>query len=640
MAEGIRIDTLTLDVHYDSEAAVRSIEKLTAALIRLKQATRNFANVGKAAAAIKRVRDSVVGGTGSATKTGKAAEIKQTVADFKGSVSPGTEIGTAVEPLKELPKFTEKTSKATNVLGSVFGKLKGRLKDAASGVGSFLKRLKGIMVYRAIRAVLSGIASAAKEGLSNLYEYSRAMNSTDAANAKNTMDAYASTLLKVKNSVGAAVAPLLQSLLPVIKTVAGWFITAANAVNQFISILQGKTTYTRATDAMTEYASATSSASGAAKELQRTLLGFDELNVLNGPTGGGGGGGGAATPDYSSMFEEAKIGELSDKMKQLKDIADGVKTIFEAIFEMIQNAIDGGALRVAGDLFDDIAAAFKGIKDHDPEAVLMAVKDLLVDLSLGPVYQLTILIDALFGTKTTDKVRNFAKTVKEKFADAFEKTKKVVAVVTEHMMGKIQETREKVAAATAEVKRIVSEKLEEIKGKIMPIVDWFKNNIIDPIQQKFAPIVAWIKQNVIEPIQKLFSNMSLNIKLPHFHWTYQGLDPTSLTFKILDALGLPTYIPKLSVMWYAEGGFPDAGQLFLARESGPEMVGSIGGHTAVANNDQIVSAVSAGVANAVASVMGGSQNVSVNVDGQNLFNILVNRNNSAVRTTGRSPLLT
>ena len=43
---------------------------------------------------------------------------------------------------------------------------------------------------------------------------------------------------------------------------------------------------------------------------------------------------------------------------------------------------------------------------------------------------------------------------------------------------------------------------------------------------------------------------------------------------------------------YASGGFPDHGELFLARESGPEFVGRIGSQTAVANNDQIVQSMS------------------------------------------------
>ncbi len=46
---------------------------------------------------------------------------------------------------------------------------------------------------------------------------------------------------------------------------------------------------------------------------------------------------------------------------------------------------------------------------------------------------------------------------------------------------------------------------------------------------------------------------------------------------------------------YAAGGFATEGQMFIAREAGPELVGTIGNRTAVANNDQIVDAVSQGV---------------------------------------------
>ena len=56
---------------------------------------------------------------------------------------------------------------------------------------------------------------------------------------------------------------------------------------------------------------------------------------------------------------------------------------------------------------------------------------------------------------------------------------------------------------------------------------------------------------------------------------------------LLSALGtLPTF---------AQGGFPEEGQLFIAREAGPELVGSMNGKTAVANNDQIVAGITSGV---------------------------------------------
>lgn len=57
-------------------------------------------------------------------------------------------------------------------------------------------------------------------------------------------------------------------------------------------------------------------------------------------------------------------------------------------------------------------------------------------------------------------------------------------------------------------------------------------------------------------------------------------------------------VKEYSVKQRATGGFVNSGELFVARERGPEMVGTIGGNTAVANNDQIVSGIASGVASA------------------------------------------
>ena len=57
------------------------------------------------------------------------------------------------------------------------------------------------------------------------------------------------------------------------------------------------------------------------------------------------------------------------------------------------------------------------------------------------------------------------------------------------------------------------------------------------------------------------------------------------------------------VNYYANGGLPTVGQMFVARENGAELVGNIGSHTAVMNNDQIVSSVAYGVENAVTRAM-------------------------------------
>lgn len=69
-----------------------------------------------------------------------------------------------------------------------------------------------------------------------------------------------------------------------------------------------------------------------------------------------------------------------------------------------------------------------------------------------------------------------------------------------------------------------------------------------------------------------------------------------------EVLGFKISYPK-SFYTYAKGGFPDIGELFVAREAGPEMVGKIGNKSTVANNDQIVEGISEGVYAAVLAAM-------------------------------------
>lgn len=77
------------------------------------------------------------------------------------------------------------------------------------------------------------------------------------------------------------------------------------------------------------------------------------------------------------------------------------------------------------------------------------------------------------------------------------------------------------------------------------------------------------------------------------------------------------YIPT-----FATGGLPEKGSLFIANEQSPELIGNIGGQTAVVNNDQIVEAVASGVAQAVSKVLANSnskQPLNVYLDGEVIY---------------------
>ena len=96
-------------------------------------------------------------------------------------------------------------------------------------------------------------------------------------------------------------------------------------------------------------------------------------------------------------------------------------------------------------------------------------------------------------------------------------------------------------------------------------------------------------------------------------------------------------LPKINVDWYAQGGFPDMGQMFVAREAGPELVGNIGNKNAVVNNMQIIEGIKQGVSEAMRGVHGnGDSHITINLDGKVVYDNVVQRNNEHVAMTGES----
>ena len=89
--------------------------------------------------------------------------------------------------------------------------------------------------------------------------------------------------------------------------------------------------------------------------------------------------------------------------------------------------------------------------------------------------------------------------------------------------------------------------------------------------------------------------------------------------------------------------------MFIAREAGPELVGSIGRSTAVMNNTQIVSSVAAGVYSAVVSAFsqyaaqnskGESPNINVYVGGKQVTDVVVEEVNRRTSANGVCPIRT
>lgn len=142
----------------------------------------------------------------------------------------------------------------------------------------------------------------------------------------------------------------------------------------------------------------------------------------------------------------------------------------------------------------------------------------------------------------------------------------------------------------------------------LAVVEWFQKNITDPIANVFVDVVNGIISAFNWVIDKLNSfNFSIgpwnlwDAQTIHLGWPFNtdiGIPAVGIPAVTIGISGIPNIEKMAKKGEYAEGGFPATGEMFVAREAGPELVGTIGNRTAVANNDQIISGIAEGVSDA------------------------------------------
>lgn len=310
-----------------------------------KQAVENLGNVADSAVAKFNSAFGKIKNNNFGKLSKQAEKLKTTLGSIQSQVNISKALGdlqsddfaTVMKAAQTLSKEYANLSGESKTTASASNGLKSALQGMDFPLKNFAKSLLRIAKLRLLRGIIRSITGAFKEGLSNIYQYSAAMNNMDASHMKGSMDSLASSLLYMKNAVASAVAPLIAQLVPVIAQVANWFVTAASAVAQFFAALGGATTYTRAKKEAVEWGNVASGAGGAAaaaQEYKNTILGFDEIHALNDvpSNGGGGGGGGGASPDFSNMFEEAEVSQkIKDLVQWIKDHMEDILDIAKAI---------------------------------------------------------------------------------------------------------------------------------------------------------------------------------------------------------------------------------------------------------------------------------------------------------------------
>lgn len=222
-----------------------------------------------------------------------------------------------------------------NVAAAPFKRAAGNVANLASKVGQLGAAFKRIIFYRLIRTIIKEIGDAFREGVNNVYQWSKAIGGSFAK----SMDDAASAMLYFKNSIGAAFAPLIQALVPILQAVIDKVVQLINVLNQLFARLSGASVWTRAKKYATEYGEASKKAGAAAKKALDYTLGFDELNVFDDKKNSGGGGGADAL-DYSEMFETVPIDpQISDFVDKLKEAFN--KGDWEGLGRMVASKLNG-----------------------------------------------------------------------------------------------------------------------------------------------------------------------------------------------------------------------------------------------------------------------------------------------------------
>lgn len=178
------------------------------------------------------------------------------------------------------------------------------------------KMLKLMITRMALRAVIKEVGDGFK---------SLALHSAE-------FDASMSSLIngskKLGYSFAGMVSPLINALAPALTYIINLLIKFVNILNQVFSALTGSATWNKAKDFTEKWSDDIEASNKQAKELKKTVLGFDELNQLQEKYTSGG----DTSNNIVDMFETVAV------ENKWKSLANDIKKYFDKILAPIKKA--------------------------------------------------------------------------------------------------------------------------------------------------------------------------------------------------------------------------------------------------------------------------------------------------------------
>lgn len=470
--------------------------------------------------------------------------------------------------------------------------------------------------------VAIGIAKKLVKGLINFTKQAVSAFIAQDAETQASVNGIRNALNTLKISWGAAFAPIINAVAPLIQTLIGWLTSAANAVARFFAVLGGKTSYKKAIARNEALADSYGGAGAAAKDAEKQIMGFDEINKLsdNSSSGGGGGGGGTSAADLveEAIESDSLAARLAIAAKDVlfkwddltqEDIAAKAIAGLAGLGGMIvggsiggiPGAIIGLAAGLAfGILMDGTIFNFDGTLSQDElwnalKLALGGIGGAVIGLTIGgPVgaaIGLLLGLGIAFAGITIDfepvrlKIDEWATSIKNYFLTYINKWKAIGSSQSNSVgfyivMGILEGL----------IRGVIDIGKKIYDAVIKPIIDFFKNGfqISSPskvmaeigsfmieglwngIEEKWNAFRSWLSGSW-NSLRSWWSGLSLGsfpFRLPHIQVDWQMLSADSILARFLGF----TAIPHLSVAWYAKGGIVDGATLIGAGEQGKEAI--------------------------------------------------------------------
>lgn len=399
-------------------------------------------------------------------------------------------------------------------------------------------------------------------------------------------------------TIGSIFMPIVAKVLPYVNAL----VMALQRLAQFVATLMGFENFdwgfgggNSLPEEMEDLENATGGAAKNAKELKKQLLGIDEINNLSTNDKNGSGKGGVGGIDLSDAFNEATSKYLKDweeKFKNIEDISQGIADNIEKWLEPLKKMFadfsigdfEGAGGRLSEFIKNTLSKADEWLTAIDWKKVGEKIGEFLrgVDwLGIGKEI-FNLLIDGM------GSVKDLASGIWETLYidnDALPEWVRIIfgfLPMRTDWSDKIVEGIVNISLSITDFGLTVFKKFEEIKNKAAEILAGIYTKV-----KSYATVIAqtvkkeWRSTiNSIIGLLEQFANTWVD--------TFVGVSGLGTFIQVVSGKTIaPAHIKLPRISEYATGGYPAGSSLFWAGERGAEMLGTVGGKTAVASNGEI-----------------------------------------------------